>query len=134
MQPWDRQQPVKPLLTGLGYDFIRNDVTTLTGRFGAGVSHEYDGPEDEWTPELIYGLEWERKISDRQKLNASVEYFPNLEHFRDCRINSKASWEVVIDPEWGLSLKLSAIDRYDSTPHGAKHNDIDYAALLLWSF
>jgi len=33
-----------------------------------------------------------------------------------------------------LSLKLSVLDRYDSTPHEAKPNDMDYAATLLWSF
>ena len=31
-----------------------------------------------------------------------------------------------------LSLKVSAFDRYDSTPQGRRPNDLDYALLLLW--
>jgi hypothetical protein len=31
-------------------------------------------------------------------------------------------------------LKLSVIDRYDSTPQGARPNDLDYSTLLLWTF
>jgi len=120
--------------TGLGYDFIRNDVTTLTGRVGGGASKEINGISDDWVPEMLWALDLERKLSERQKMSASVEYLPDVTDFEEYRLNAKASWEVVIDPDWGLSLKLSAINRYDSTPDGAKPNDIDYAALFLWSF
>ena len=79
-------------------------------------------------------MEWERKLSERQKASVTIDYYPTITDFSDARINGNASWEVVIDPEWGLSFKLSAIDRYDSTPSGAKNNDVNYAALMLWSF
>jgi hypothetical protein len=48
------------------------------------------------------------------------------------RINSKAGWELLLDEEMNLSLKLTVLDRYDSTPNRAEPNDIDYAAMLLW--
>jgi putative salt-induced outer membrane protein YdiY len=119
---------------GLEYAFFKTDVTKLTGRFGGSASREFGGIDDDTKPELVFGLDWERKFSDRQKASAKVAYYPNVTDFTDCRINSEASWEVVVDPTWGLSLKFSAVDRYDSTPSGAKRNDINYAALLLWSF
>jgi hypothetical protein len=31
-----------------------------------------------------------------------------------------------------MSLKLSVIDRHDSTPDGAEPNNLDYAVLLIW--
>ncbi len=38
----------------------------------------------------------------------------------------------LLDEEANLSLKLSAQDRYDSTPNGLRPNDINYSILLLW--
>ena len=32
-----------------------------------------------------------------------------------------------------LSIKLNVIDRYDSTPNGARPNDVDYALVLIWA-
>jgi hypothetical protein len=40
----------------------------------------------------------------------------------------------VVNPAWGLSAKLSIVDRYDSTPQSRKPNDLNYAALMMWSF
>ena len=45
-----------------------------------------------------------------------------------------AGWEIALCKAWGLSLKLSVIDRYDSTPQGARPNDLDYSTLLIWVF
>jgi hypothetical protein len=41
---------------------------------------------------------------------------------------------MALSKVWGLSLKLSVIDRYDSTPQGARPNDLDYSTLLIWVF
>jgi hypothetical protein len=119
---------------GLAYMFFDNDVTKLKGRFGGSASKEYGSLDDDVKPEVVFGMEWERKLSERQKASVTIDYYPTVTDFSDARINGDASWEVVVDPEWGLSFKLSAITRYDSTPSGAKHNDVNYAALMLWSF
>ena len=50
------------------------------------------------------------------------------------RIGSNPLEITVLDEANNLSLKLGVIDRYDSTPSGAKYNDIDYSLLLLWAF
>lgn len=122
------------LSTGLGYQFIKNDITTLTGRFGPGVSREFGGPDDRWIPELVFGGAFERQLSTRQKLIASVDYFPDVTNFADFRVNSQGAWQISLNEADSLSLKLSVTDRYDSTPNGARPNDIDYATTLVWSY
>jgi putative salt-induced outer membrane protein YdiY len=119
---------------GLGYNFIKNDGTTLVGRFGPGVSQEIGGPDDSLVPEAVLGIEFEHKLSQRQKLLAEATWYPALDDFGDYRLTSKAGWELLIDAEMNLSLQLNVSDRYDSTPNGAKPNDLDYALLLIWKF
>ena len=118
---------------GVGYKFWKGDTSKFLGRVGAGVSREFGGVDEETKPEASFGLEYEKKISDSQKLSASSEYFPQWEDFRDNRVTSKVEWEVMLDSPANLSLKFGIIDRYDSTPTGvAVHNDFDYSITLLW--
>lgn len=117
---------------GLGYHFIKDEVTTLTSRFGAGASREIGGPDDSWVPEANFGLDFERKISERQKVALTTDYFPSWEDFMDYRLVTNANWEIQLDDSPNVSLKVGAIDRYDSTPNGAQHNDIDYFLTLIW--
>ena len=119
---------------GVGRKLIDTDRTSLLGRFGAGFSREVGGPSDEYVPELAFGLDIDHKINDRQKLSATVDYMPDASKFTDSRINARLSWEVLLDEEANLTLKVSLLDRYDSTPNDARPNDVDYAIVLLWSF
>ena len=82
--------------------------------------------------EASFSLEFSRKLSGRQKLSAKVDYYPEVRDFMNSRLTSRVEWEVVLDEATHLSLKLGVVDRYDSTPNGAKHNDLDYAVVLLW--
>ena len=119
---------------GLGFRFIDNDSITLAGRFGAGVSHELGGPDDRYVPEAVFGLDYEHRLTDRQKLTAKVDYLPDWGDFMNYRIVTDAGWEVLLDEDSNLNLKIGVIDRYDSTPNGRKPNDFDYSVLLLWKF
>lgn len=119
---------------GLGYQFIDTENTSLLGRCGGGWSREVGSPDEDYVPEATFGSEFEHEFSKRQKLTASVEYTPDVSDFNDFRIKSKAGWEFLLDEDMNLSLKLSVLDRYDSTPHGAKPNDVDYSVTLLWKF
>jgi putative salt-induced outer membrane protein YdiY len=119
---------------GLGYRYIDTAASKLVGRIGAGASREFGGPEDRWSPEANFGLDYEHKISDHQKLTATVDYYPEWSDFNDYRLFTDVAWEVLLHEATDMSLKLSAIDQYDSTPNGRKPNDLIYAALLLWKF
>ncbi len=119
---------------GLGYQFIDTETTDLQARAGFGASKEFGSPDDDVKPEAVFGAEFSRKISARQSIDLSVDYYPSVEDLNDFRLNTVLNWVFVIDEANNLSLKLGIIDRYDSTPSGAKYNDIDYSLLLLWAF
>lgn len=120
--------------TGLGYDWIKTDLNYFQTRAGISTSREFGGVDDYWKPELAFGLEWRYSIDARQKITLKSDYFPAWDDFSDYRLNTQADWEFAIYPVWNLSLKLSAISRYDSTPNGAKPHDLNYSALVLWNF
>lgn len=120
---------------GIGYAFIENDTTFLLGRAGLGISREFVGGDNKWVPEGILGADFSHKLTERQKITASVDYLPSLSEFPDdYRVIAKAAWEIMVDPEVKMSLKIGVEDRYDSTPGDKKRNDVDYFALLVWSF
>lgn len=120
---------------GVGYEFIKNDRTFLLGRAGVGLSREIGGSDNAITPEALLGGDFEHKFDDRQKVTASVDFFPDLSDFGPYRFVAKAAYEVLVDPETKMTFKVGAIDTYDSTPgDGFKRNDLDYFAVLVWSF
>jgi len=121
------------LNAGLGYLFVDTEITQLKGRFGAGASREFGGIDDDWVPEALFGLDFSRQLTKRQKCEMTVDYFPSWEDFGDYRLVTDASWQMMLDEASNMSVKLGVIDLYDSTPNGAKPNDINYSLLLLWS-
>jgi hypothetical protein len=44
---------------------------------------------------------------------------------------TEASWEISLDKPSNISLKLSATDRYDTTPNGTDPHLVNYSVLLL---
>lgn len=120
--------------TGFGYEWIQTGATTLISRTGLAFSHEIGGPDNTVHPELLLGGEYKHKFNATHSVSFKTDYYPNVQDFSDFRLNSVASWEIALAQAWGLSLKLSVIDRYDSTPQGAKPNDLDYSTLLIWTF
>lgn len=132
-QDWQHRVTVG---NGIGYAFIDDDKTQLIGRAGLGVRREFGSTDDDWTPEAIFGVDFSHKLTERQKITASIDYFPALDDFMDdYRTVTKAAWEVLVDPEVKMSLKIGAEHRYDNVVGpGIEHTDVDYFALLVWSF
>lgn len=121
--------------TGLGRQLVKNDDTSLSARVGGGTSHEIGGTDEDMVPEAVFSMELTHKLNERQKVSAFTEYSPNVTDFVGYRLKSKASWEVLLDEATNLSLKVSVLDRYDSTPEeDNKANDLDYTLTLLWKF
>ncbi|MCO6458198.1 MAG: DUF481 domain-containing protein [Pirellulaceae bacterium] len=126
---WDLRVTVNG---GLGYRFLKTDTMLLKGRFGAGASREFGGAVEEWTPEAVFGADYEHQLTKKQKLVLNVDYLPAWENFEDYRLLTVLAWEVVLDEEANLHFKLAINDQYDSTPQGAEPNDFNYSMLLLW--
>jgi putative salt-induced outer membrane protein YdiY len=120
--------------SGIGYQWYKTDVGSFITRLGAGTSREFGGPDDEWVPEGAISAVFEHQLTKKQKLSFSSDFFYDLTNFNENRMNSQADWSVVLDEEANLSLKVSVINRYDSTPDGKKPNDLDYSTVLLWAF
>jgi len=118
--------------TGLGYQFIDTQHLDLVGRFGAGASREFGGPDDSTAYEALFGFEYDHELTRAQRLSAKVDYFPEWEDFSRYRVVTDVGWEIDLDRPSNMSLKFSIIDRYDSTPNGADPNEINYSVLLIW--
>ena len=118
---------------GIGYELIDTETIDLVGRFGAGTSREFGGPDNQWAPEALLGLEYEHALSKLQRLSAKADYYPQWDDFNQWRVVSDVGWEIDLDQPQHLSLKISVVDRYDSTPNGVAPNELNYAVLLIWS-
>ena len=131
-QDWDFRLG---LFNGVGYDFIKSERTTLTGRAGFGVVSDFGGDDDDVRLEGLLGIDWTHQLNDRNKLYASATYYPDFTDIPEFRLEAKAGWEIKLDETNGMFLNLGIEDRYDSNPGGdSVNNDIAYFALLGWNF
>lgn len=117
---------------GVGYKLVDTEFIDLLSRVGAGATREFGGVNDDWQPTALFGLDYDHQITKMQRATAKVEYYPEWEDFRQYRVVSDLGWQINLDQPKNVSLKFSIIDRYDSTPDGAKPNNLDYAVLLIW--
>lgn len=120
--------------SGMSYSFVRTDDLILSARFGAGASREFGGPNNAWSPEALFGGDYEHQFTKRNKWIAKIDYYPEWEDFANFRLIADVAWEYLLDEDGNLSFKMGANDRYDSTPNGRQANDINYSALLLYKF
>jgi putative salt-induced outer membrane protein YdiY len=120
---------------GVGYEFYKTDKTSLLGRAGLGVSQEFGGSDDDADFEAILGLDYFLQVTERQKFTLTGELYPSLSDGGEFRALARAGYEILVDPEVNMTLKLGVEDRYDSDPGpGVRENDLDYFLLLVWTW
>ena len=117
--------------TGVGYRFVHEPGLDFIGRLGGGASREIGGPDDRWVPESLVGFEFAQQLSATQKFYGKLDYYPEWEEIGEYRLVADTGWEIVLVQPSNLSLKISATDRYDSTPNGAEPHLLNYSILLL---
>lgn len=131
-QDWDYRLSA---FGGVGYEFITNEKTTLVGRVGLGGSYEIGGMDEDFKPEGLLGLDFSHQLTANQKLKASTEFYPDLSDTSEFRMINRAGWEIMVDPETNMFLRVGAEHRHDSDPGaGFKNNDLDYYLTLGWNF
>lgn len=130
-QPWDYRVSG---FGGIGYDFIKTDKTSLVGRSGFGGSQRVGIADDEFRAEAFLAANVSHQLSEQQKIRAGVEYLPDTSTWSAYRLNTDAAWEVKIDPESEMYLRLGVANRFDSDSGAAKPNDLDYFVNIGWSF
>lgn len=118
------------------YKLIDDEKTKLKLRAGVGLTKEYGKQaRNEIIPEADLGFDFEHKLTDRQRLFWTFDYYPSLADFSEFRIDTKAGWEIMLDPDANLFFKVGVEDRYNSEPGaGKKKNDLDYFATIGWRF
>lgn len=117
--------------TGIGYRFVHGPMLDMIGRLGVGTSREIGGPDDRWVPESLVGFEYSQRFSAQQKVTAKIDYYPEWDQVGEYRVVADVGWEIALDRPSNVCLKLSANDRYDSTPGGADPHLVNYSVLLL---
>jgi hypothetical protein len=119
---------------GLLYKLIKNETTEFQLRAGAGFSHEYGVAEADYVPEASYGLTFDHQVAKRSKLLIKGDMYPDWRDWGDYRAQGEGAWEIKVNEDGNVSVRLSVIDRYDATPFDKKHNDLTYAAEAAWDF
>ncbi len=120
---------------GISYKFLQNETTKIQTRAGAGVSREIGGDDTDSIPEASAGLDIEHRLTHKQRLDAKVDYFPDVRNFNKFRTRMNGGWEIQIDEADHLTLRFSVQDRFDRTPDLNKRpNDFTYAAQLIWDY
>jgi putative salt-induced outer membrane protein YdiY len=117
--------------SGVGYRFVDDAELSLLGRLGMGASREFGGPDERWVPESLVAFEYSQQLSETQKFYTKLDYFPEWDELGEFRLVADAGWEIELVQPSNLSLKISANDRYDSTPNGAEPHLVNYSVLLL---
>lgn len=119
---------------GVGYQLIDDDAVNWRVRAGAGAVRQIGGPADRWVPEMVFGTDFNWKISDRQSFLTVVDYYPRIDNWNQFRVRARAAYQILLDPEYGVVLRLGVQNRYDSDPGLAKRNDLTYFATLGFAF
>jgi len=135
---WDRFKQFDYRLAlhgGVGFKVYELDDRFLKLRFGAGASREFGLPNAEWIPELQFGWDWERQLTDTLKLFSTFDFYPNASDFSDFRFVTNTGLELVVDAERNINFRMFILDRFDSTPApGDQDNDLDYGMALVLGF
>lgn len=118
---------------GVGYYFIKNAKTTLSGEAGPGAVMERQGSEDHSYATLRLAEKFTRQLGDRARFWQNIEFLPNLEQGADYVINAEIGLESGITKS--TSLKVYVQDTYDNYPaSGRKSNDVKLVSALTWTF
>jgi putative salt-induced outer membrane protein YdiY len=118
---------------GLGYYFIKNPKTRLSGEVGPGLIHERVGTETDTYVIIRFAERFEHKFNDAVKLWQSVEFLPQVDRWKNYIINAELGVEAALTKT--LSLRTFAQDTYDNEPApGRKKNDLKIVTALAYKF
>jgi Protein of unknown function, DUF481 len=119
---------------GVSFNLMKDDTVLFKLRVGFGTAREYGGMYNYWYAEGQAGGDLEFTITAKTKLSISGDYYPAFENFDHYRLRGRASFDMMIDPDLNLLLRIGVQDRYDSQAQGSKRNDLDYFVSLLFQF
>lgn len=136
---FDKIAAIQPRVTvsaGLGYYFIKNATTKLSGEVGPGLVYEHQSgatKKDSTYLTLRVGERFEHKISDKTKIWQSAEYLPQVDNFDNYILNFEAGLETELYKN--LALRTYVQDSYDNIPvPGRQRNDLKFVTAVAYKF
>lgn len=137
---WDRFEDWDSRFSGrvgLGYDFVRTDELTLTGRTGLGAT-EGTGDGRSWDAEGSVGGEGRWRPREGMELGANSTYYAALNNTRFAdpwRVISEAYCEMQMAAFEQVSVRLFVEHEYRSrVAESFKKNDTRWGATVVYSF
>lgn len=121
------------LSPGIGYYFIKEPKTTLSGEIGPGFVYEKQGRETRGYITLRLAERFEHKLNDRARIWQSLEILPQIDDYENFIANFELGIESALTEK--LSLRAYIQDTYDNEPApGRKRNDLKLVSALAYKF
>ncbi|MCB1280297.1 MAG: DUF481 domain-containing protein, partial [Salinibacterium sp.] len=92
------------LTGGFGYRAIDRENMELILRAGAGFSKEFGSDRDEIIPEGLLGYDFEWDVSERQAIESTFRYYPDLSDLAEFRTVTTLGWKYALDVKKGLDF------------------------------
>lgn len=121
--------------SGVSFAAIQDGSQVFKVRAGVGTDYELGLPTPgQWVPEGQAGIDYEYKLTANTRFTSSADWYPDLHNIGHYRVRVRVSFDIMIDPDLNLLLRIGAFDRFDSQPYGSKRNDLDYFATMQIRF
>jgi putative salt-induced outer membrane protein YdiY len=121
------------LSPGVGYYFIKNERTSLSGEVGPGVVFEKQGSDETTYLTIRFAERFEHKLNDRVRIWQSLEWLPQVDDFDNWILNAEIGLETQLTEK--LSLRVFALDTYDNQPAaGREENDLKLVTAVAYKF
>ncbi len=118
---------------GVGYYFIKDDKTRLSGEVGPGFIFERQGGVNDSYLTLRLAERFEHKFTAKTRLWQSLEFLPQVNDFKNYIINAEIGLETDLTDK--MSLRTFLQDTYDNVPApGRKKNDLQLVTASAYKF
>lgn len=121
-------------LGGFGYEILNSPKTLLIGRLSAGGGYQDGGRAAGFSPRARAAMEFRHTITPNLTFTSSGEITPELDDLGEFRSRIAGAFDIALNDEKSLRLRVGAEDRYDSDPGRRESHDIDYFVTLVYAF
>lgn len=121
--------------SGAGYYFVKNKTTDLSAEAGPGFVAQRLGEKVHDFCTLRLGEKFHHQLSDRARVWETLEYLPDVEHFRNYIVNFEVGIEADLTKDKKFTLRAFLQDTYNNVPaKGRKCNDAKLVTALAYKF
>ena len=123
------------LAPGVGYYFIKEKDTDLSGEFGPGYVIEKLGHKNEEYATLRLAETFHHNLSDRARVWQTLEILPQVDRFDNYIVNFEAGIEADLTADKRFHLRSFLDDSYDNRPAaGRLKNDLKLVTAVAYKF